>query len=284
MFPKPHSSFLSAGLMTAVACAGLAFAGNARAAILGVNFVQDSSANQSLQTVTGTAGVLPQANWNNVIGTNPAGSGSYPTQVTDASGLMLADGSAATGTTLSFSAPGTGFSYAQSNTGTQNEMLQYAFLDSGYTGSFTDPNTGATVNIGPDATISVDNLPSSIAGSGSTPYEVILYVGGQQPGRGGDYTVNGVSQNNIIDGPVSDSFTEATSTTPGNYIIFNGVTGTNLSISEEATLAASGSPGVLRASISAFQVVSVVPEPATLGLMATGTIGLLLIGRRRKTA
>ena len=282
MFSKPHSLFLSAGLATALACGGLACSGSANAEMLGVNFVQAGS--PSYQTVTGTAGYLPQSNWNNEAGTNPTGSGSYPTNVSNATGLVLADGTAAAGTTISFSAPGTGYSYAQNNSGgTQNEQLQYAFLDSGYTNSYTDPNTGATVNEGPDANVTVNNLPSSIAGTGSTPYTVILYVGGQLPGRGGDYTVNGVTQNNIIDGSVSDTFTLATSSAGGNYIMFTGVTGTDLSISEVVTLGAPGSTNVLRASLSGFQVVST-PEPVTLGLMAMGTMGLLLIGRRRKTA
>jgi hypothetical protein len=76
-------------------------------------------------------------------------------------------------------------------------------------------------------------------------------------------------------------FVPATSTSAGsptlaNYVEFNGLNipsdGGSITLSD---MFIANNPG-----INALQLVAV-PEPATLGLMAIGGLGLLLIGRKR---
>ena len=134
-------------------------------------------------------------------------------------------------------------------------------------------------NPGTNSTATVTGLPSSIAGTGTTPYSVVVYLAGDTAGdnRGGVYTVNGLSQTALSIGPSNDGvFVPATATTPGNFIVFTGVTGSDLSISSQAT-----SGGTPRSPFDGFQVVSgAIPEPASLGVMSVAGLGLL--ARRRR--
>jgi hypothetical protein len=272
----------------AIGAAAMAMGGQAaNAAMLGVHFWQHTTSTQTT-AVTGTAGYVAQANWNNVD--NPAnGSGNYPGAGNNVGNLVLSDGSSASGTLLSFGAPGLVGSGALPSNGIstqeqQNVYLQESYLDVGY------PSTGSgnySATYGPDATVTVSSLPTSIAGTGTTPYDVILYVNSANSSYTdvADYTVNGATLSNVklsntgssnpnnsfVD---SGTFTLATASTVGNYVEFTGITGTTLNIT--VAVGNSGS----RAALDGFQVIAT-PEPGALGLLAAGGLGMLLVKRRR---
>jgi hypothetical protein len=227
---------------------------------IGVNFIGGNNAGGA--SVTGPAGVVSQSNWNNE-NTNAS-----------ADAAIVTDDGASAGATLTWSSNNV---WSTGAAGTnQNGNLMQGYLD--------DSATATT-------TVSLSNLPSSIAGTGSTPYNVILYIAGDTAGRGGNYTVNGTSAVLVNSGPEADGiFQLATpSTDPnndanagtgavaGNYYAFTNVTGTTLDISTVGYSIGSNQ----RSPLDGFQVTtSPVPEPATLGLLGLG--GLLLLGRRRR--
>lgn len=269
MSVKSTYSLLSAGAMAMLlgATVGCPSAARATPVQIGVDFYGSYPVNEE---VTGTAGYYAQSHWNNI---KPTG-GQYPANGS-ASNLLLSDGTASSAS-LSFSAPGlvdnvlTPVAGATA-TETQTVYLMNSFLDSGYI-------SGTIGAIGPTATVAVTNIPSSIAGTGATKYTVVLYIAYNTVRDNSNYIVNGVSQ--TVDesgtyqpGTSSGTLTLATSSTAGNYVVFNNVTGTTLTIT-------ANTPNNSRAGLDGFQVIAA-PEPATLSLGALGGLGLLMLKRRR---
>jgi len=245
-------------VLLAAVGASLASASAASAALLGVNFTGGRATNPT--SVAGPAGVIPQTNWNNESG------------ATQATGqpLVLSDGSATSGT-IAWSSPNTW------DTGgtpaNENANLMFGYLDNNLT-----TNSVATIT----------GLPASIAGSGTTPYTVIVYIAGDTAGRGGSISVNGISTGSYVTkGPSTDGlFVQAlpgtpgtgAGATPGNYVVIPGVTGTNLEIRAVAESIGSNQ----RLPFDGFQVSSTpVPEPA--GVAVVGLAGVGLLARRRRS-
>lgn len=235
------------------------WAGPALAASIAVNFAGGRSSNPV--NVSGSAGVVSQSNWNNETGASQATGQS----------LLLDDGSAS-GATLTWSSNNTW------DTGgtpaNQNANLMFGYLDNNLT-----TNSVATVT----------GVPASIAGTGTTPYSVIIYLAGDTAGRGGSFSINNVTTGSFVTkGQSTDGvFVQALPGTPGtgvgatrgNYAVFTGVTGTTLSIQAIAESIGSNQ----RLPFDGFQVVSgIVPEPAGFGLLAIAGLALLA-GRRGRT-
>jgi len=244
-------------VLLAAVGASLATTSAASAALLGVNFTGGRATNPT--SVTGPAGVIAENVWNNESG------------ATQATGqpLVLSDGSATTAT-LTWSSPNTW------DTGgtpaNQNANLMFGYLDNSLT-----TNSIATIT----------GLPASIAGTGTTPYTVIVYIAGDTAGRGGSIMINGVTTGSYVTkGPSTDGvFVQAlpgvpgtgVGATQGNYVVIPGVTGTNLQINVIAESIGSNQ----RLPFDGFQVSSTpVPDPA--GAAGLGLAGVGLLARRRR--
>lgn len=131
-------------------------------------------------------------------------------------------------------------------------------------------------------TVTVTGLPASIAGTGSTPYDVIVYMAADTTGRGGVYTVNGSSQTAVTLFPSDGTgpFVLANATTAGTYLIFTGVTGTTMTLTSLANGASVDY--AQRAPIDGLQIITA-PEPSALALLAVGGMsGLALLMVRRR--
>jgi len=233
----------------------------ASADVIGVNFATQRAGNAADTNVTGTAGVIAQANWNNMSGA---------TQAT-AQSLILSNGSP-TSATITWSSTNTWDTGAAP--ANQNASLMHAYLD----------NTLATNSIA-----TVTGLPASIAGTGTTPYSVIVYMAGDTAGRGGSWNINGtvfssyVSKGPSGDGVLVQALPGAAGTgvgaTPGNYAVFTGITGTTLTIRAVAESIGSNQ----RLPLDGFQVVTgTVPEPTGIGMVGAGL--LVAVSRRRRAS
>jgi hypothetical protein len=113
----------------------------------------------------------------------------------------------------------------------------------------------------------------------STTYDLYGYDGCPVTPRPSSYQVVGAttpSTQTIEDQLYGTSWVEGE-----NYVMFTLQPDSNGDIAIQP-FSPSGTTGA-EADTSAFQIVPV-PEPATLGLMALGGLGILLVGRKRKTA
>ena len=141
-------------LAAAVAMAVGGMASSAMAARIGVNFIGDNNGGGA--SVTGTAGFVPQANWNNVA---------LPGQTTGSNVTLALDTGTNSGATVAWSCPNLWASGAGLN---QDGILMQGYLDNSPT---------------QDSTATVTGLPASIAGTGSTPYTVLVYTAGDTAGE-----------------------------------------------------------------------------------------------------
>ena len=208
-------------------------------------------------TVTGPAGVLGTATWNNFSGPN----GTAAPLNAD-----LLGASTPTAATVTWSSNNTWSSTdrgEENNTAPagENKDLMAGYLDTGGVG-------GTGVNI------TVANLPTL---PGVTAFDVYVYIKGGVNGRGGTYTIGGTTLEHTGDAAFNGTFVEDTldpGTTAGsNYIVFRGLTGSGFTLTTTPTI---GNPA--RAPVNGIEIVAVVPEPVSLALLGVGAAGLL---RRR---
>lgn len=219
-------------------------------------------------TSADTAGVVPVDNW-----TNPGGTPTFTNVST-----TFDDGSASPAT-VSFAAQ------ASSNATTPIAV------------NGTDANTdmfhrgkriAANAVNGVDVVLSFDNLPTTGLWAGG--YDVYLYLTPTSATTDaepisvtdGSTTFHlDLSAANTVN--YSGSFTQVTSTsslspdTAGNYVVFEGLTGSSASFNF-------GQPAVAlpnNMAITGVQVVAV-PEPTTAALLL-GSVGMLLAMRRRRS-
>lgn len=226
--------------------------------------------NQTQDPVTGAAGVVSTAGWNNIA------NGTFTT------GLVTSTNSLTTATlTLSGpSAPGTwsttGGAVATYTGG--NDSLMHGYMD------------GTKNNVG----------TATLTGLTAPAYTIYVYAMGDlaRPSNGGDllpnYSVNGTTLYTATLGGAFTGFTQGGTATAnssttvtaapafGNYIVFSNVVpvGGQIAISAEADTTTWRSP------LNGFQLVAV-PEPSTtaLGLAGLlGAVGYAGIRRRRSAA
>lgn len=205
--------------------------------------------------VTGPAGVLNTTTWNNFGGANSA---SPQTVVADVGGA-----STAVGTTVSWTSNNT---WASSGAGEENNTAtgENGDLMGGYLDTAGVGGTGISIIIA--------NLPAVPS------FDVYVYAQGGVNGRGGTYSIGGVTLEHTGDSAFTGAFVQDTidpGTTAGsNYFVFRNLTGTGFTLTGTPTI---GNPA--RAPINAIEIVQT-PEPS--GLAVLGVVAAGLLGRRRR--
>ena len=269
-----------AAMTSLMAAAG---AGHAAVVSIGLNFNASNSGRTGApynldSTPPGlTAGVVAQNNWNDLSG-NSQTSPSSPFQ--DSTG-------AATTATATWSGADTWGTYGSSQSSADLQLLN-GYLD----------NHHQTLSA---ATVTVSNIPYAT-------YEVIAYVNSDHLNTNsnasfGNIALSGASSGNATYyytaiGPVSYTsaqlaagaeYIQTTATSDagsGNpvadYAIFTGVTGNSFTLTNSAEGAAGSGDNT---GLAGFQIVetTATPEPASMGLLAVGALGLLLLKRRNQS-
>jgi hypothetical protein len=242
-------------LALCVLVAGSCSATALRAASIGGDFIGNNGANGTM-LATDVAGVVPQANYNDLAGNN-------------SSNANLVDSTGA-GTGAGITYAGNGIYIAHGGGGATGTQGGDEKLNSGFIYGTTH--------------LAFTNIPYST-------YDVYIYQlndasGRQQtttltPAVGPAISFFGSSPNPEAVGQVDNNaltayvYLQATSTTPGvftdpaNFVRFVGITGSSFTIDVSA-------PG--NGYINGFQIVQIVPEPASLSLLGLG--GLALLRRR----
>jgi hypothetical protein len=249
---KVHSSLV----IGAAATASLLAASSAMGASIGVNFSGggggpgNDAADQRDLLPTQAAGVVPSTNWNNATGFNAT----LPALLSDAG---------PTAASVTWATNGVWTAHDTPVGSDPNQVLMNGYIDD--TTAAPDPPT----------TISFSNLPFI------GPYDVYVYYGSDGNDRTGTITAsNSPTVYNIAtnSNPFDGEFTLATpeddaAVDNGEYALFSGVTGNALTITATRVSNNIGVHGV--------QLVGTIPEPASLGLLGVGALGLLARRRRR---
>jgi hypothetical protein len=248
--------------LCALACA---LTTTASAASIGFKLAAtDPDAATSSLAANEVAGVVPQANWNNLAGATG----------TNVGGHVLDTGGAATGTTVSWSGPNTWRSTTGNNAfaAGPNRKLTAGYLDS------NDTAAGG-------ANFSINNIPASLRAPAYNVY--VYFVSDSGANRGGAYTINDGSGDVVKYGStlampsafVEDPGTDADLSLDGTHLVFRRLTGANFTLGSNTTLT---TPNGFRAPINAVQIVGV-PEPSSL-LITCGAALLGVFASRRRRA
>jgi len=251
-------------LLLIVGCVASVLPTTAFAVSLGLNFAAtDPDAATSSLNSDEVAGVVPQANWNNLEGNDSAVN----------AGLVLDDGSAS-GATVSWASPNTWRSGANSAfpAGPDRKLV------SGY----LDSNDTAVGGV----SIAVNNIDAALR---SPAYDVYVYfVSDSDLDRGGAYTIDDgsgpiVKYGSTLGMPssyIEDLGTDIDNSLDGTYLRFAGLTGSSFTLTSDTTLT---TPNGFRAPINAVQIVAI-PEPASavLTCCAAAVLGALAWRRRQR--
>ena len=243
-------------ILTLVAMVSVALiAGNASAALTAISLNFRNGSGSLL--VTGTAGVVPQSNWNNTDGAQPGDTSANPADIV---GSTIVDSTGSTVTGLDIAWAGGTNTYSTNNTGNDDEDLMRDYVDNGASQTYT-----------------FTGLPSAYQ---STGYDVYVYFGSEATGRTGyigdgttTYSYTTYDQGLAFPG----AYTQTTDTGSGypdaNYAIFSGLTAASFTITRTFATTGNGT------GVHGLQVVQV-PEPASAVLLLLGLP--LVIGRRRR--
>jgi hypothetical protein len=236
----------------------------ASAASLGLKFAAtDPDAATSSLGPAEVAGVVPQANWNN-LATNTG---------TDVGSLVL-DNAAASTATVSWAGPNTW----RSTTG--NNAFP-AGPDRKLTAGYLDSNDTAAGG----AMVTVNNIDAALRAPAYNVY--VYFVSDSGLDRGGAYTLTPGAGSPIVKygstlamptAFVEDPGTDVDNTLDGTHLVFRGLTASSFSIASDTTLT---TPNGFRAPINAIQIVAV-PEPASAILACCTAMAGALAWRRRR--
>lgn len=246
--------------LLSVFSAGLACFGTASAQIISLNFVRGSDGATAL-TAGDTAGAVPSINWNNstMLNANEEAAGII---LNDASGIATT----ATATWLSGSAS---WSVPLTGTGLPSDIaMMTGYLDQGADG------------FGQIHSITITDIPY-------TSYDVYLYhssAGG--PNRTARYNANGIDifTRNLDPAGVFDGFVDSgypslaeaanLANPAGNYVRWQGLSGTTLTLAGEGIGDPEGGAGgaTRRAPIQGIQIVEVISGAPIVENLAASNI------------
>jgi len=220
------------------------------AASIGINFGADEP-DGARSDVSGPAGVLGTANWNNVDGASGfAGS--------------LVDGAgAATAAAVEWSSPNT---WSSTGRGEENNTAPAGDDRNLMTGYLDTQGEG-----GQGANVVVSGLTGIFPGD---TYNVYVYIKGGVNGRGGDYTIGAQTQSHVDVGPFTGTYVFGSE---GDVLVFPGVSGDSFTLDTAAMGA-----GTQRAGVDAVEISdTLVPEPSSLVLIGLAVAFAVGIVRRR---
>lgn len=140
-------------------------------------------------------------------------------------------------------------------------------------GDARDLMTGYLDTGGDAATGTVVNVAGLTPGA---PYQLVVYHNGGVTGRGGNYIVSGADAGNATQSYVDSAAFTGTFVAEEDFQVFNGISAADGTFTLTA-LPTTGEPA--RAPLNGIEII-LVPEPATLGLLGLGGLGLL--ARRRR--
>ena len=248
-------------LSAAAAVGAMGIAPDAGAALIGVDFMSTANGGQTPMLLTETAGVVPQQFWNSVAAS------------TTAAPLLTSTGFLSGATVTVNAAPTWSVPYTETTNG------DFHMMD-----GLLDPTSAALPAIITISGLLDDGVP------GFTVY-VYRDSDADDATRVGTYTISGATAGNAtITGTGDPSNNDAIApfeyfqvdpdgpTETGNYIVFNGVSGSTFTLT--ATPSGGATP---RSPVNGIQIdgVSAVPEPAGLAVAGVAAMGLL---RRRRRA
>ncbi|MCP5517293.1 MAG: Ig-like domain-containing protein [Verrucomicrobiales bacterium] len=242
---------------------------------IGLNFGADEpdSGNQGGMPSSAAAGApgYVQANWNNLSGA----AGTASNLVADKTGSVQS-----TGVAVEWNCPNTWSSTGRGEEnnalGGYDRTLMLGYLD-----------TGAATT----TTVSITGIPADLTGA-EGGYDVLVYLLGGVPGRGGAYGIRDSIGGTVIrdyvraQGPTNPSaHSEATGDpaewNEGTYVIFRGLTASSIVV-EGTTENGNGLSGTPRAPINAVQLVpsggGAPPEITAIVLNEDGTVTVEWMG------
>ena len=273
---KPSFTLLAFGglLLSASAAQSQTSAGVGPTSVISFSFSGNANAPEYVDP-TLNAGVVSVPNFNTDDGGNSGGG------YTDLAYNGGGDSFASVSSYNSYDAQDNNLAKNSDYNSNGNEQLLNGFIESG-------PPAAAQAN----ATVTVSAVPF-------TSYSLYVYAYNgslSSPGTMGTYTVTpsgalgGASQTVMLQNTFNQSnpFTMATATTPGDYLLFTGLTGSSFTLTANRTTGDTSSTTFI--PIDGFQIVATpaaVPEASTtisFGLLLALGLGGFAVARKKSAA
>jgi hypothetical protein len=258
-----------------VSALGMVLSAAAAHASVAVNFYANDTNYPNQLAPTSIAGVVAQANWNNMTIGNGDGNGHWNGGELDAP----VDDSGSTVTAMTIVAGGDTYVHPFDPLGTARSSTQCWATD-GAAGQWGGSGTWEVIengNLRPQPVIDISGIP--YVGIPYANYDVFVYIspeGGN--GGSGTITITDMSGGQGMVDPIASDGNYSYAWNPNkwvlgcNYVEFAGDTSPDIELFQSSTSWNTG--------IAAVQIVPV-PEPASLALLA---LGALPLARRRRAA